>query len=138
MIDKYGEFLLPDLKHHYGIDLRDLFLEVPPWSPQFVLAHINNLTYDSAFVAELRGGQRFRGWDQGRYMQANEIDAIRTQTHFFIKANIDPAKAKKLDPPEPYPIPDQLDKKKRQDSPGSFGFISKNLIAKAKKRKGGV
>lgn len=138
LIDKYGEFLLPDLKHYYDIDLRDLFSEVRPLSPRFVLAHIKNLDYDSAFVAESRGGQHFRGWDEGRYMEAAKINLAKAANYLFILANTDPKKSRPK-PPEAWPIPDAQEKKKRADAPGSFGFISKDLLARAKKRKeGGV
>ena len=135
LIDRYGEFLLPDLKHYYGIDLRDLFLEVPPWSPRFVLAHVNNLPFDSATNAEMRGGQKFRGWDEDRYLAASTSNAIRTLLYAFLLANRDPRKSsKKLAPPTPWPLPDDKDKKqKRQEGP--FALMAKSLLSKAKKRK---
>lgn len=136
LIDRYGEFLLPDLKHYYGIDLLDLFLDVPPWTPEFLLAHINNLPYDSAFVAELRGGPQYRGWDEDRYLAASTSNAIRTLLYLFILANRDPRKSSKPVMPKPWPLPDDKDKKKQQqDQPGTFAFMAKSLLSKAKKRK---
>jgi hypothetical protein len=134
LIDRYGELLIPDLKHYYGIDLRELFLDPPPWTPRFLLSHINNLPYDSAFVAELRGGQQFRGWDENRYLLAANVNAIRVLSHIFILANMDPKK-RKPDTPSPWPLPDKQEKKKRQDKPGSFAFIAKSLADKARRRK---
>jgi hypothetical protein len=131
LIDKYGEFLVPDLRRDFGIDLRDLFCDVDPLSPRFVLAHIHNLDYDSAFVAEVRGGQQFRGWDVGRYQMARVIDVLQVSNYLFILANSDPKK-RKPKPPDPYPIPDEI---KRVDKPGSFAFIAKAHIAAVKKRK---
>lgn len=134
LIDRYGEFLLPDLKHYYGIDLRDLFQDPPPWSPRFLLSHINNLPYDSAFVAELRGGQQFRGWNEDRYLLAAIVNAIRVLAHVFILANMDPKKSKP-EAPKPWPLPDKQEKRAKQAGPGSFAFIAKSLAAKARKRK---
>ncbi len=132
LIDKYGEFLLPDLKRYYDIDLRDLLSE-HPLAPRFVLAHVNNLDYDSAFIAEVRGGQQFRGWDRDRYQLAALTDAVRAQSYLFTLANIDPKKQKPA-PPDPTPVPDEISKTK-QDKPGSFAFIAKRALAAAKRRK---
>jgi hypothetical protein len=130
--------LVPDLQHYYGIDLRDLFLDVPPWTPRFLLAHINNLDYNSAFVAQLRGGQQYRGWGEDRYIAASTSNAIRTLVYLFILANKDPRKKSKTAVPTPWPLPDDKDKKKKkQDKPGSFGFMAKSLLSKAKKRREG-
>lgn len=134
LIDRYGEFLLPDLKHYYGLDLRDLLSEDRPLSPRFVLAHVTNLPYDSALVAEFRGGQQFRGWDKDRYMTATLIDAIRLLQYIFVLANSDPKKTKPK-PPAPYPLPDGQVEAKKPDTPGSFAFIAKANLAAIKKRK---
>lgn len=135
LIDGYGEFLIPDLKRYYGMDLRDLFLDDPPWSPRFVLAHIRNLDYGSAYVAEARGGQQYRGWDESRYIAAAEVNSIRTLIYAFILANMNSKKAKKPEAPRPWPLPDDKDKKKRQDKPGSFAFIARSHIAAVKKKR---
>lgn len=106
--------------------------EVPKYSPRFVLAHINNLWYDSAFIAELRGGQQFRGWDAGQYQQTSLLDAVRVSNYLFLLANRDPKKSKPA-PPEPSYTPDQSLKKKRADKPGSFAWIAKAHLAAQKK-----
>ena len=136
MIDKFGEILIPDLKHEYDIDLRDLFSEDRPISPRWVLTHVRALPMGSAFIAEIRGGSEFRGWDQGRYMQASLIDAIRLLQYIFILAHVDPKKSKPK-PPNAYPLPDKSIRKKQADKPGSFGFIAKDLINKTKQMEGG-
>lgn len=132
LIDRYGEILLPELKREYGIDLRDLFSDERPLSPRFVLAHIKHLPIGSAFYAEVRGGQQFRGWDEDRYMQAAFMNAIRMLIHVTVLCHIDPQKSKPK-PPESWPIPDG--KPKQADKPGSFAFMARDLAAKAKKRK---
>lgn len=137
LIDRYGEFLIPDLKLYYDIDLRDLFLDEPPWSPRFVLVHINHLTFDSATTAEMRGGQQFRGWDEDRYIAASTSNAIRTLSYMFLLANRDPKKSRRPETPTPWPLPDDKTKKQKQDKPGSFAYIAKSLLSKAKKRKEG-
>lgn len=135
LIDKHGEVLIPDLKHHFGIDLRDLFSEVDPLSPRWVLLHVSGLPMGSAFVAELRGGPQFRGWDEGRYLQAGVLDAIRMLQYILVMANSDPKKSKPK-PPQPYPLPDSRTKTK-SDKPGSFAFIAKQRLAEIKRRKEG-
>ena len=102
-------------------------------SPRFVLAHVRNLDYYSAFMAEVRGGQQFRGWDENRYLLAAHANALRTLIYITILANIDPKKSKKPKPPEMWPLPDKQAKK--QDKPGSFASIAKRGLAAAKKRK---
>jgi len=135
LIDEAGEYLIPDLQHYYGIDLRELFAEDKPLSPRWVLIHVLHLPVESAFVAQQRGGGMFRGWDEGRYMMARLIDLMSISNWMFLCANSDPD-GRKPEMPEPYPMPDNIKMKKQlQDRPGSFGFITKTLLAKAKKRK---
>jgi hypothetical protein len=100
-------------------------------SPRFVLAHVRNLDYHSAFIAEVRGGQQFRGWDEDRYLSAALINSLRTLIYIFILANSDPKKRKPKSP-EMWPLPDEI---KKQDKPGSFAFIARAHIAAVKKRK---
>ncbi|BCP36362.1 hypothetical protein MINTMi198_17320 [Mycobacterium intracellulare M.i.198] len=135
LIDEAGEDLIPDLKQYYGIDLRDLFSEDKPLSPRWALMHVLHLPIESAFVAQLRGGPEFRGWSPDRYMAARLIDLQAIQNWMFLSANRDPdSKAPEM--PEPYPLPDDIKVKKQlKDKPGSFGFMAKTLLAKAKKRK---
>lgn len=134
-LDRWGEVLVPDLKHYYGIDLRDLFSEEHPISPRWVLTHIRHLPIGSAFVAEQRGGQQYRDWDELRYQIASLINAVRAQTYVFTLAHSDPKK-RTPEPPEPYPVPDDRNKKKqKQDKPGSFAFIAKSHLAALKKMK---
>jgi hypothetical protein len=85
------------------------------------------------FVASLRGGDRFIGWDEGRYMQAAQIDAHRILQYIMILVNSDPKKSKPP-PPEPYPLPDNV-KRSEQDKPGSFASIARQKLAEAKRRK---
>jgi hypothetical protein len=136
LIDKAGEDLIPDLKHYYGIDLRDLFSEDNPLSPRWVLMHVMNLPIESAFMAEIRGGKEFRGWDEGRYMLASIYNVINILKYITILANSDPKKTTP-EPPEPFPTPDNLVARKKSGGhkPGSFGAIALDLLGKAKKRK---
>lgn len=113
-----------------------MFSEVDPISPRFVLAHIKWLPLESAFVAEQRGGQIFRGWDGDRYMAADLINSIRALQYILILANRNPDKPAPK-PPEPYPLPDKVIRKQRQQSPepGSFAFIAKQHIAAVRKQR---
>lgn len=133
LIDRYGEILLPELNHEFGIDLRELFSDQPPFSPRYVLAHIKWLPIGSAFIAEMRGGQQYRGWNEDRYAITRLIDLIAVSNYLFLMANRDPKK-RAPEPPEPYPTPDNLQAKKR-DKPGSFGFIAKTMLAESRRRK---
>ncbi|QHB38032.1 tail assembly chaperone [Mycobacterium phage Cintron] len=133
LIDRYGEHLVPDLKHYYGIDLRELFSEVNPLSPQYVLIHIKHLPIESAFVAAIRGGQEFRGWNADRYALAAIINSIRAGNYMFVMANSDPRKGKPP-LPSPWPVP-QGNKAEKKYAPNSFaGIVAAQVIA-ARKRK---
>lgn len=106
-------------------------------SPRWVLMHAFNLPVGSAFVAEQRGGPQFRGWDETRYMIASVYNVINILKYITILANRNPD-APEIELPEPYPLPDDLSvKRPKADKPGSFGFIARSLLAKAKKRKAG-
>lgn len=128
---------MPELRHYFGIDLRDIFSEVAPLSPRYVLAHVRYLPLESAFVAAQRGGDRFRGWDEGRYMTATLINTIKTLIYITTLANSDPKKHHRITPPEVYPIPDRKAKKERDARPGSFAHIVKTKAAAIRKKREG-
>lgn len=134
LIDGYGEYLVPELQHYFGLDLRDVLTY--DISPRFVLIHINWLPLESAFSAEVRGGQKFRGWSEDRYMRAGLINATRAQSHLFVLANIDAKKTKKPPAPEPYPIPDGVQKVDQTKKPGSFAAMAAAQMAAAKRKEG--
>ena len=99
--------------------------------------HVLWLPIESAFSAEQRGGQEFRGWGPDRYMAARRIDLASIGNWMFLSAHRGP-ESKDPEPPEMYPTPDGIKPKKANtDKPGSFGSIAKFLLAKAKKRKAG-
>jgi hypothetical protein len=93
----------------------------------------------SAFVAETRGGQQFRGWDLDRYFRARQIDATRALQYTLVLAHMDPKK-KKPNPPEPVWVPDKTGlKPKKVHKPGSFAAIALariNAVKKLKERGG--
>jgi hypothetical protein len=123
------------MKHYYGIDLRDLFLEVDPLDPVWVLAHVSALPIECAFMAALRGGQQFVGWNQGRYMLARLIDAIASLQYTLILVYRDRDKSKP-DPPDHYPLPDDLRKIKRAPAAGSFASMMLGHMNKTRKARG--
>lgn len=136
LIDEHGEVLLPELKHEYGISLLDVVSEEQPISPRYVLAHIKYLPMGSAFVAELRGGQQFRGWDVDRYLRAAQINSQRTLSYLYVLAHVPKGKPKPAEP-TPWPLPDV--KTKSAPKPGSFAFIAlARLNAVKKMKEGGV
>jgi hypothetical protein len=133
LLEEHGEVLVPELKERFGLDLRDVMLY--DMSPRFVLVHIGFLPLGSAFVAELRGGPQFRGWDEDRYINVQRLNAARVANHLFVCANMDPKK-KKPAPPEPYPIPDKRVKEDQSKKPGSFAAMAAQQMAAARKKKG--
>lgn len=137
LIDRYGGCILADLKLHYGVDLRDLFSEVDPLSPRYVLTLLRYMPSDSATFAEMRGGQEFRGWDEDRYQNTAMVDAIRGLLYAFILAHTG-KNSRKPAAPEPWPTPDRKNRKERQKkTPGSFYRMVATQVAKKRKQKGG-
>lgn len=133
LIDKYGEFLVPDLKRFYGIDLRDLFSEEDPIEPRWLLPHILYLPSDSAYIAERRGGQQFRGWNPSWYAQVASVNAQRALNHMYILSHIG-KNAPKPKAPEPYPIP-EIHKKNEAPKPNSFAGIAASMMAASRRKK---
>lgn len=132
LVDKHGEVLVPDLQHYFGIDLRELFSEVPPFSPRWVLIHVKWLPIESATFASIRGGNEFRGWSQDRYMLTSVVNLLKLLIWVFTLAHSDPKK-RKPKMPEMHQTPDEA-KSKKKDKPGSFGFIAKQHLEAIKKR----
>ena len=133
LIDQFGEVLVADLKSEYQVDLRDIFVEGSGLSPRLALTYIRYLPMGSAFVAERRGGQQFRGWDESRYISVASVNGLRSLLHVYISAHT----KGKTKPPEPYPIPDRK-KKNQADKPGSFAAIAKSKLDASKRRKEGL
>ena len=136
-IDQHGEVLLADLLFYYGVDLRDLFRAERPLSPRFVLALIMYLPLGSAFVAERRGGQEFRGWDHSRYAMVDAANSLRSIQHLYLAAHIDRRKARVPKPPEPFPTPEETRSKKAVAKPGSFAHMVAVTKAAAERRQKG-
>ena len=139
MIEEHADAIVGDLKHYYDVDVRDLFREVPPISPRFVLTLVMQLPLGSSYVAAQRGGPQFRGWDQNMYAQVALINAVRTSNYLFLCANTNPKK-KKPEPPDPYPTPDEPEvrpgrRNQGPPAPGSFAGIAARMIAQARKAK---
>lgn len=137
LIDEYGQHLVPDLNHYYRIDLRDLFSEVDPLDPKWVLIHVANLPIASAFVAAQRGGIQFRGWGQEQYTAADMVDSLSDLAYILIMAHRDPNKPAPH-PPKRYPRPSDKpdpatlpDDQKTSFKAGSFG----DMLQQAKRNK---
>ncbi|OBJ41340.1 hypothetical protein A5630_23060 [Mycolicibacterium mucogenicum] len=104
-----------------------MFSEDHPISPRYVLALIKYLPLESAYVAELRGGQRFRGWGHDRFQMVHLINQMKVLTFLFILANRDPKKS--APKPQPmYPMPEDKPETKPAPKPGSFAFIAHSLL----------
>ena len=133
LLEEHGGILVPELKHYFGLDVRDvLTYDV---SPKFVIIHISYLPMGSAFVAEMRGGQQFRGWTEDRYIQVMNLNTQRIANYMFLCANMD-SKKKKPPPPLPYPVPDKPVKEDQTKRPGSFAAIAAAQMAAARRKKG--
>lgn len=130
MIDEWGGAIYTDLLNYYGVDLRDLFRPGGNLDPLLVLTLIHYLPADSAYVAERRGGQQFRGWDDGRYLDAIQATELRTIAWMYASAHSD----RKPKPPNPIPIPDHS--KKRSRDGGMFAQMAEARIQAARRRKG--
>ena len=53
LIDKHADEIVGDLLQYYDVDVRDLFREVSPFTPKYILSLVMQLPLGSAFVAEL-------------------------------------------------------------------------------------
>jgi len=131
-----------DLLHYYQVDLRDLFLEGGELSPRYLLSLIVNLPLGSAYVSAQRGGSQYRGWNEDRYALVALINAVRTSNYLFVTANSDPKKSK-VQPPEPYPTPDDAEpgaraRRRGPPAPGSFAGTAMRLITRARKARKNV
>jgi hypothetical protein len=111
------------------VDLRDLFRDDGRLTPLYLLSLIRGLPMESRFNAERRGGQQFRGWDAGRYIDVATVNAIRALQWTYVAAH----SKNKPKPPEPFPIPDKSVRRKNK-GPGSFAFIAAQKIAAARRR----
>lgn len=134
LIDKYGEVLVPDLLHYYGVDLRDIFDEDHPLSARYILALVKYLPLESAFVAERRGGQQFRGWGPLMYAVVAAVNALRAIQHMYLLAHL-AKNSPKPKAPEPYPIPDTYKQRKSRNKPGTFAHIAATKLAALRRRK---
>lgn len=72
----HGEAIEGDLRIHAGVRLRDLWDPASDLTPREVWSYLLAMPDDSAYVASLRGGRQFRGWDSSRYLLANIQDLL--------------------------------------------------------------
>jgi hypothetical protein len=111
LIDQHGEYIYRDL-HEYagGLNLVDALRDGSGYSPRQIITLIRGLPLESATVASLRGGQQFRGWSTGQYLDAQIVDAVRENTYATIVMG-----GPKRKPREPEPIyrPDTEEKRKK-------------------------
>ncbi|AWY03843.1 tail assembly chaperone [Gordonia phage Nedarya] len=137
LIDKHGGAILSDLLHEYGFDLLEVFAEEESVSPRYVLNLIINLPATSAFYASRRGGAHYRGWDEERYLLAALVNSQRMANYMFQLANRDPKKSSVPPVPEPIPLPDDKDEKKKKPAhkPGSFAAMAASMILAARRKK---
>ena len=130
LIDDHGDHLAADLLEVYGVDVRDVARAGSAVTPRWVWVLIKGLPDNSRYVAELRGGPQFRGWDAGTYVQAATVNAIRGLQYTYVASK----SKRKPQPPEPFPIPDAGVKKQKR---GGFADMVAQLQAQQKEVTGG-
>jgi hypothetical protein len=81
---------------------------------------------ESRYVAAVRGGPEFWGWDLDRYLLAAVYDAINANTYTTARV----AGQKKAKKPDPFPRPEKS--AKRKNNPNSFRAMAARLIGKAR------
>lgn len=126
LIDDYGDFIAADLQETYNVDLRDLFRPGSGLTPGWVLLLIANLPFGSRFIAQRRGGQQFRGWDESRYALVGVVNAVRALQYTYVAAH----SKSKPKPPDPFPTPDRFVRKQRSNS---FALMAQAQMARARK-----
>jgi hypothetical protein len=85
LIDKYGECILADFQSEYGVNLVE---EIRAgMSPAQIISLIRQLPMESRTIAQLRGGDDFRGWGIDRYMLAQLLDAVQGTTYAVVASN---------------------------------------------------
>jgi hypothetical protein len=122
LIDAHGGELISDLLHHYGIHYSEYLGESPKYQPQEILVYVMNLPLGSNFIAEIRGGPEFRGWDQVMYMLANAVDGINSNAYITLAANSDKKHRPKA--PELVKRPEES-KKKREAGQTQFAAMAR-------------
>ncbi|KIQ62402.1 hypothetical protein TR51_25510 [Kitasatospora griseola] len=85
MVDRHGAELVADFQRHYAMRLSDVVAGAV--SPKSALAMVEHLPEDSAFVAAVRGGREFAGWDTVAYMLAALIDSVNMTTWAVFSQN---------------------------------------------------
>ncbi|GAB4588740.1 hypothetical protein [Nocardia sp. IFM 10818] len=128
LIDKHGAALLADFRRYYGLDLTDVIDGRNGISPRKAWALIVHLPADSAFAAESRGGPKFRGWDEDRYLRAATVNAIRQLAWITVAAH------SKRPPQKPEPIPTPDGDKRKKTKPGGFEAMLERARAAQQQR----
>jgi hypothetical protein len=100
LIDQYGEYLVSDFEQFTNYHLNDIYRPGSGLGPTQALLLIKHLPLESATVAQMRGGQQFRGWNEERYLLANAVDLLSTQLYAFVMAH----HSRGPKPREPKPI----------------------------------
>lgn len=128
LIDKHGDALLADFRRYYGLDLVDVIDGRNGLTPRKALALAIHLPSDSAFAASARGGTKFRGWTEDRYLAVAQVNAIREQTWVLAAAN------SKRPPKRPEPLPTPESGDKRKNKPGGFEVMLERARAAQRQR----
>lgn len=101
LIDKYGEYLVPDFLSHYQVDLRELVSDDGDLSPRRALVLLMGLPFGCRSWAYIQDEPDLQGWDPQAYLLAALVDSVRENTFATVQIQT----KKKLKAPEPMKIP---------------------------------
>ena len=101
---------MADLQEFYGLNLVEEMRA--GMSPAQVIVLVRQLPIESRTVAQLRGGEQFRGWGQDRYMFAQLLDSVNGTTYAVVASN------SKRKPKAPKPV----------QRPSKNGFKTNNVF----------
>lgn len=111
------------------MDLRDVLVPESRLTPRWVLVLVRGLPERSRFIAELRGGPQFRGWDTSLYAAVATVNAVRALQYTYVAAH----SKSRPKVPESFPVPDSKIRK-RSNGPNSFARLAAaNLAAGSRK-----
>lgn len=129
-LDDHGEVLIADFRQYYGLSLGAIYDGSLSVAEALVL--IEQLPMESRYVAAKRGGAEFVGWDEGRYIQALQVNLMKNLIWLITRVN-----SKKAPPaPKLYPLPGESKKNEAGPDGNTFKGMLEAAKAAAEKKAG--